>query len=87
MTNLEKFEAVNKCKDFEEFKKVLLSFADETGIIQGRTRGFDAEKMARNAEFFYNNPTNQWSNPPNVVTREFGLRQQLMYLKYYNNKQ
>ena len=22
--------------------------------------------------------------PPNIITREFGLRQQAMYIKYYN---
>jgi len=81
MTDLEKYEAVNKCETIEEFEKVLLSFADESGRIQGRTRTFDANKMAENARIYYNDDMDELS--PNIVTREFGLRQQLMYIKYY----
>lgn len=82
MSDLEKYEAVNKCETFEEFEKILLNFADEkTGKIQGRTREFDAKQMVHNAKIYYEDGDE--SLIPNVVTREFGLRQQLMYLKYY----
>ncbi len=79
MTELEKYEAVNKCETFEEFREVLLSFADEDGEIKGRTRTFTAVRMAQQAELYYTGVIAL----PNVVTREYGLRQQLMYLKFY----
>ena len=80
MTELEKYEAVNKCETFEEFEKVLLSFADESGRIQGNSKTFDANKMVEGALDFYND---RMYGSPNLVTRQWGLRQQLMYLKYY----
>ena len=82
MTELEKYQAVNKIEDFDDFERVLLSFASEDGQIQGRTRVFDAKKMVAQARDYYNNQQ-QFGENPNIVTREFGLRQQLMYIKYY----
>lgn len=80
MTDLEKYEAVNKCETYEEFDKVLLSFADENGEIEGRNRKFNVTTMREGAyAYFYNK---MWGSP-NTVTRMWGLRQQLMYLKYY----
>jgi len=78
MTDLEKWQNVNKCETFEDLRKVLLELTDESGQIQGRTRKFDAQKMIDNAKLYYNHPDDL---NPNIVTREFGLRQQLMYLK------
>lgn len=77
MTELEKYEAVNKCESFEELAKVIESFADENGEIQGRTRKFNAEKMS----WFCRNFT---MGQPELLTREFGIRQQAMYISYYN---
>jgi len=79
MTDLEKYEAVNKAESYEEFEKVLLSFA-VGGVIKGRTRDFSVHKMLEGAYAFYND---KMYNTPNTVTREYGLRQQLMYIKYY----
>ena len=78
MTDLEKYEAVNKAESYEEFEKVLLSFAVH-GIIKGRTKDFNVHKMLEGAYAFYNDK--MWGDP-RTVTREYGLRQQLMYLKY-----
>ncbi len=78
MTELEKYEAVNKCETFEDFEKVLKSFADEEGRIQGRTRTFDIYTMLAGARYYYES-----DGIPNAVTREYGLRQQLMYIKFY----
>jgi len=80
MSDLEKYEAVNKCETFEEFEKVLLSFADETRLIKGRTNNFNVDHMLQGAKDYYNNAL---YGTPRSVTREYGLRQQLMYLKYY----
>lgn len=76
MNNLEKYEAVNKAETLSELAEVILSFADENGLIQGRSRKFRAKEMAMLCIDFKR-------NPPNVLTREFGIRQQAMYLLYY----
>lgn len=75
---LDKFQQVNRCEDVEELKLVLLSFADKEGKIQGRKRKFKAKSMVESLELYM-----KGTLPPNFITREFGLRQQAMYIKYY----
>ena len=75
MTELEKYEAVNKGSTLKELADVLRSFAID-GMIQGKTRQFDAEKMAEHCES-YNLAKHK------VLTREFGIRQQAMMLLFY----
>lgn len=79
MTDLEKYEAVNACETLGSLAQVILSFADENGMIQGRTRQFNAKKMADYAKRYDVLVTIQ----PNVLTREFGIRQQAMYITHY----
>jgi hypothetical protein len=76
MTELEKYEAVNKCETFEELANMIESFADEDGMIQERVNKFDATEMAKLCRDYPNYPRN-------VLTREFGIRQQAMYIEYY----
>ena len=76
MTNLEKYEAVNKSNSLEELAQVIESFADENGVIQGRTQGFPAGRMADHCRNFK-------QVQKNALTRKFGIRQQAMYLEYY----
>ena len=77
MTELEKYEKVNKSSSLKELADVIRSFAND-GIIQGRTRTFDSELMAKRCEEYdlakHNN-----------LTREFGIRQQAMMLLFYGN--
>lgn len=77
MTDLEKFQAVNRCESLEELAQCILSFADENGVIEGRTRPFDAKLMANQCRkyslLFHNS-----------LTREWGIRQQAMYILFYN---
>lgn len=77
MEDLKKYEAVNRCETLDELAEVILSFADEDGNIQGRVRKFNAEMMA-------NACRNYPEFPKNILTREFGIRQQAMYIEYYN---
>ena len=79
MTELEKFQKVNKCETVEELANVVLSFADEHEMIQGRKRLFDANKMAFAVRLVVSGDV-----IPNALTREFGIRQQALYIKYYN---
>ncbi len=76
MTREEKYDAVNQCKSFKELAQVIRSFADSERMIQGKTRKFPADEMASACEMFSNLPNN-------VLTREFGIRQQAMMIEYY----
>lgn len=52
MTELEKYEKVQSAESLEQLAKVIKSFADKDGLIQGRTYKFDAEKMALDCLFY-----------------------------------
>jgi len=80
MTELEKFQAVNACETAEELAEVVLSFADSEGLIKGRSRMFDAQRMANNVYYVINQEA-----IPNLLTREFGIRQQALYIQFYKN--
>jgi hypothetical protein len=77
MNELEKYQAVNNCETLEQLAEVILSFADEDGNIQGRSRKFSASEMASACleyDLAYHNS----------LTREYGIRQQAMYIIFYN---
>ena len=76
MTDLEKYEAVNKCKTLKELSEVVLQIS-EGGIIKGRTRSFDAVTMADNCSRFT-------LNYYRTLTREFGIRQQAIMICFQN---
>ena len=79
MTELEKWQAVNQCETQVQLADLITQFSDENGMIQGRERKFVASKMiiglSRSMED---------EMPANVLTREFGIRQQAIYLKTFN---
>lgn len=77
MTREEKYDLVSYCETPEGLALIILSFAED-GIIQGKTKNFIAKEMVKGLRGFING-----TYPPNVLTREFGIRQQAMYLKYY----
>ena len=77
MTDLEKYKRVNKCETLEELAGIIIMFAEDDGMIQGRTRRFSAHQMAKDCLDFC-------SAYPNTLTREFGIRQQAMYISYYS---
>ena len=80
MTDLEKYETVNKCETVEALEAAITSFTDpETGLIQGRTRTFNGFEMASKVKVIVEQ--DGW---PNWLTREFGIRQQALYLKHYH---
>lgn len=76
-TDLEKYEAVNKCESLKELADIIRNFGGPSGLIKGRTKIFDAERMARACEHFYN-------VPKNTLTRNWGIRQQAMMIEYYH---
>ena len=80
MDELLKFQRVNACETPEQLAKTIIDFADpETGLIMGRTRQFDANRMASYVKLVVNGEA-----PANLLTREYGIRQQALYLAYYN---
>ena len=81
MNKLDKYELVNSCETIEELCDCIRKFSTNRGAISGKTRIFMSESMVKNAIEYYDDDMNIVS--PNGVTRMFGLRQQLMYLKYY----
>lgn len=80
MTSLEKYEAVNQAASLVDLAEVIRSFAEEDGKVQGRSKRFDAEDMATKCETYIN-------AYHNVLTREFGIRQQAMMLSFYENRE
>jgi len=78
MNDLDKFNKVNNCESIDELCDTIISFADAQGMIQGRTKRFVAQEMANYCKTYWMNSHNQ----PRFMTREFGIRQQAMYLKY-----
>jgi hypothetical protein len=79
MTDLEKFQLVNSCETAEDLVSAIKQIADpETGKIQGRVKEFSAKKMAGYVILVVNQEL-----PAELLTREFGIRQQALYLRYY----
>jgi hypothetical protein len=79
MTELQKWQAVNQCETQTELADLISKFADSEGMVQGRERKFEASKMIIGLSFFMTDEM-----PANVLTREFGIRQQAIYLRTFN---
>lgn len=77
MTDLEKFQLINKCDTAEELSAAILTIA-ENGIIQGRVLEFKASHLAAHVQGVIAGEV-----IPNALTREFGIRQQALYIMYY----
>lgn len=79
MTELEKYELINSCESVTELEKAILMLADENGYIKGRQSSFRADLMSAYVFGVVNA-----SLPANYLTRSYGIRQQALYLSYYN---
>lgn len=78
MSELEKYELVNSCETVKELEEAILKLADEDGMITGRTKKFNAEMMSKKVWLVVNQ-----IEPANRLTRNYGIRQQALYLQYY----
>lgn len=84
MTDLDRYNAVNKCETLDELSKVILSFADPTGQIQGRQETFDAAKMALACTKLGQVKNKiMWPHYSRALTRNWGIRQQALYILTY----
>jgi len=78
MTDLEKYERVNSCETVKQLEDAILSFANENNVIKGRQISFNALTMASCVLGVV-----KGESTPNLLTREFGIRQQALYLRLY----
>lgn len=79
--DLETYEKVNACNTFQELASIILSLADENGMIQGRIKKFNASEMAERCLNFKHYAKQGYAN---CLTRQYGIRQQALYLTYYH---
>lgn len=80
------YDLVNNAETIEELVLVMVAIGKKYGgKIPGKTRDFDVNEQINNARLVYNiSLEDEWlSEEANIVTRSFGLRQQLMYIIYY----
>lgn len=79
MKHLTNYELVNRCETAEELSDAIIKISNpQSGLIEGRSRSFNAYNMA-NACF----GVIEGHIPANMLTREYGIRQQALYIKYY----
>ena len=80
------YDLVNNSETIEELVLVMAAIGKKYGgKIPGKTKDFDVNRQINNARLVYNiSLEDEWlSEEANIVTRSFGLRQQLMYIIYY----
>lgn len=76
---LDIYDAINRCDSYDKLADIIESLADSNGMIQGRHRKFNAKKMADYCRTFE-------LRDPAVLTREYGIRQQALYIRFYSNR-
>lgn len=75
---LQKWQLINACETVEELQQAILDIVDpETKEIQGRRRPWKAEKLASYVPLVVKNGLTA-----TALTREYGIRQQALYLRY-----
>lgn len=78
MTELEKYELVNKADSIEELEAAMDTIWPD-GIVVGRTRTFNKDRM----KGFIRGVVEGTVVLVNVLTRKYGIRQQALYLREY----
>ena len=82
MTELEKYQLVNRCQTIESLENAIMAIGSENnGMIRGRTRIFSAKIMSS-----YVRGVVSLVLPANLLTRNYGIRQQALYLSFFCNK-
>lgn len=77
------YELVNNAENFEQIKAAIIaigSLGPGGNTIIGKTKTYGVTKLLENLEYIRNNKSPYVYN---YVTREFGLRQQIIYLHNY----
>lgn len=83
MEPLEIYQRVNQCETYQELQNIisLLGALNPDDSIMGTSRHFNATTMVENVELVYHRQKH-----PNAITRNYGLRQQLLYIMFYSSK-
>lgn len=79
MTELEKYELINKCNTVKELQEAIKQL-DEGGFIRGRTNYFSTTQQIEDVEYVIG------GGDPTMLTRNYGIRQQALCIKYYHIK-
>ena len=79
MTELEKREKVNMCSKAVELSLCVVLCANSDWLIEWRSQKFDAWVMADRVYDVI-----AWKAPANVLTRNYWIRQQALYIKHYS---
>jgi len=77
-----KYEKINQAETFAELSQAILEIADKDGNIQGRNILFSAERLPRKCLELKDAEYKNW----NLLTREYGIRQQAIYLNHYRSE-
>jgi hypothetical protein len=80
MTELETWQLVNQAETQEQLAVIINKLADVEGMIQGRVKKHNASQMIIGLNLFMKDQI-----ASNILTREFGIRQQAIYLKHFIN--
>jgi hypothetical protein len=81
---LGKYQAVNSADTVESLKEAIMACSDG-GIITGREMQFDAKRMCDNLELYMRDASPVTGLQANTLTRNWGIRQQAIYLKTIKN--
>ena len=76
---LDKYQLVNRCQTIEALENAIMAIGSENnGMIHGRTRLFSAKNMSS-----YVREVVSLALPANLLTRNYGIRQQALYLSFF----
>lgn len=83
MTELEKYELVNSCESPRQLEEAIVAIAlsSPDGKITGNSRIHDGQLMSTFVLAVINDGC-----AASYLTKKYGIRQQALYLKHYNNK-
>lgn len=79
---LEKWKKINSAQTVEDLKEAIFNIA-EKGIIKGSCKDLKASDQVLFVQVIYDNYS--YDNL-NLLTRSYGIRQQMMYLLHYKDK-
>lgn len=80
LRKLNHYKLVNHCETLEELSDAIIEIAkDNNGWINGKQESYSAEKMAENC-------LNLSNNSFNLLTDNYGIRQQAIYILYCNGE-
>lgn len=74
------YDEVNKSESAEDLKKAVEFIAGKKRKLKGRRRTYDSRVVQE-----YIDKVIEGKEPPNTLTRKYGIRQQAMYIKYYKD--